>query len=120
VQASFDTWLSADCGDGATPGVVIVDDGPVDDSPIDCAIREDNENQRNANVFLFRDDEWPHMGADDALALTTVSYNRENGEIYSADVEINAATAKFTTTDAEEDVVDDLQSVLTHECGHFL
>jgi hypothetical protein len=115
VQAAFDTWLTADCGDGATPGVVIADFGPAH-----CAVHQYNDDQENANVFLFRDDEWPHKGADNALAMTTVTYNPETGEIYDADVEINALGADFTTTDAEEDVRDDLLSVLTHECGHFL
>jgi hypothetical protein len=115
VQASFDTWLNADCGDGATPGVVIADYGPVS-----CDIPQYNDDQGNANVFLFREDEWPHVGADNALALTTVSYDPETGLIYDADVEINAVGGHFTTTDAREDVRDDLLSVLTHECGHFL
>jgi hypothetical protein len=115
IVASFDAWINADCGDGATPGVTIADY-----SPSNCATAEYNQDQGNANVFMFRDEAWPYRGAEDTLALTTITYNTENAQIYDADVEINSAEADFTTTDVEEDIRDDLQSVLTHECGHFL
>lgn len=115
VQASFDAWLNADCGSGATPSFVVADF-----SPADCGAAEYNQDGGNANVFLFRDEEWPYKGAEDTLALTTITYNTENAQIYDADVEINSAEATFTVTDVQEDIRDDLQSVLTHECGHFL
>jgi hypothetical protein len=115
VRAAFDAWLNADCGDGATPSFVLADF-----SPADCAMAEYNQDGGNANVFLFRDDKWPYKNSDDTLALTTITYNTENAQIYDADVEINSAEASFTTTDVPEDIRDDLQSVLTHECGHFL
>jgi MYXO-CTERM domain-containing protein len=115
IQASFDAWLSVDCGDGAIPGVMIADY-----SPANCSVAEYNQDQGNANIFMFRDGEWPYYGAEDTLALTTITYNTENAQIYDADVEINSADASFTTTDVAEDMLDDLQSVLTHECGHFL
>ncbi len=115
IQAAFSAWTSADCGEDATPGVLIADY-----SPASCSIAEYNQDQGNANVFLFRDKDWPYQGAEDTLALTTITYNTENAQIYDADVEINSADADFTTTDVEEDIRDDLQSVLTHEVGHFL
>jgi MYXO-CTERM domain-containing protein len=115
INTAFSTWMSADCGSGATPGFVMSDYGAVE-----CRRIQYNQNHGNANVFLFRDDAWPHKGAENALALTTVTYNTENGQIYDADVEINAVSTTFTTTDVAEDVRDDLLAVLTHEAGHFL
>jgi hypothetical protein len=113
VSAAFDTWLSADCGDGATPGVGIADKGV-----IDCRKAEYNQDQGNANVILFRDDDWPYVNSVDALALTTLTYNVRNGEIYDADIEINSFEAQLTVTDS--DVYDDFPSIITHEVGHFL
>jgi len=113
VQQAFETWMSADCGGGSTPSV------RVDDlSPVVCNKPEYNSDQGNANVFMFRDKDWPHEDTFDTLALTTITYNRENAQIFDADVEINSFAAHFTTSD---DVVqDDLLAVLTHETGHFL
>jgi MYXO-CTERM domain-containing protein len=52
------------------------------------------------------------------LAITTLSINVDTGDIYGVDVELNSALADFTTTD--EDVGIDLESIVTHEAGHFL
>jgi len=115
VQQAFVTWMSADCGDGYTPAL------RVDDfSPASCNHPEYNTDQGNANVFMFRDNDWPHTAAEDTLALTTITYNRENAQIFDADVEINSYIARFTTTDDPSEARDDLLSVLTHETGHFL
>jgi len=115
VQAGFDTWMAADCGDGA-PSFRVVDQGE-----IACAGIEYNQNAPNANVILFRDDEWPYQNlGGHALALTTVTFSVETGEIYDADIELNSAETLFTTSDNPDEIVSDLASVLTHEIGHFL
>ena len=115
ILRAFDAWQTADCGSGATPSFAIKDF-----SPAVCARAEYNQDSGNANIFMFRDGNWPYVGAEDTLALTTITYNTENAEIYDADVEINSADAVFTFADNEDETVDDLQAVLTHECGHFL
>ena len=113
IEQAFLTWMSADCGDGSTPSL------RVDDlSPVVCDRPEYNSDQGNANVFMFRDNDWPHEDTFDTLALTTITYNRENAQIFDADVEINSFAAHFTTSD--DLVQDDLLAVLTHETGHFL
>jgi MYXO-CTERM domain-containing protein len=115
VRQAFDTWMAADCGGGATPAL------RVDDlSPAVCDQAEYNSDQGNANVFMFRDESWPHQNSVDTLALTTITYNRENAQIFDADVEINSYQGDFTTTDDANGAKDDLLSVLTHETGHFL
>jgi hypothetical protein len=115
VAAAFDAWQTVDCGDGATPSFAIKDY-----SPATCNKAEYNQDSGNANIFMFRDNDWPYTHADDTLALTTITYNTENAQIYDADVEINSWQATFTFADNADDTQDDLQAVLTHECGHFL
>jgi Matrixin len=116
ISTAFQTWLEADCdGSGSTPSFAIADY-----SPANCDHIEYNKDQANANIFLFRDGSWPYAGQEDTLALTTITYNTENAQIYDADVEINSAEATFTFSDEASGTVDDLLSVLTHECGHFL
>ncbi len=115
IEKAFEAWLNVDCGGGAIPSFGVADFGPAV-----CDHIEYNKDQPNANVFLFRDGSWPYAGQEDTLALTTITYNTENAQIYDADVEINSAQARFTFADDSAGTVDDLQAVLTHECGHFL
>jgi hypothetical protein len=113
VVEGFETWLFADCGGGLTPSVSVKDYGK-----IECSERQYNADQGNANVFMYRDDGWPYENAEDTLALTTITYNKDTSEIYDADVEINSFDAELTVSDTT--VVADLSSILTHEIGHFL
>jgi hypothetical protein len=116
IQMGFDAWAAADCGGGETPSFRSDDRGE-----ITCERIEYNQNAPNANVFLFRDDEWPYTNlGGHALALTTITFSVETGEIYDADVEFNSHQATFTTSDDPLEVVSDLQSVATHEIGHVL
>lgn len=110
---AFETWMEADCGGGAHPRVAVSNAGSVV-----CDLHEYNQQKSNANIIVYRDEEWPHPGSAHTLALTTVTYNLDNGEIYDADMELNSADHDFTTGDTE--VRFDLLSIATHETGHFL
>lgn len=110
---AFQTWMDADCGGGAHPRIEVVDLGPVE-----CHAHEYNQKAANANIILFQDEVWPHPGAGSTLALTTVTYSVDSGEIYDADMELNSANTQFTTGDTS--VGYDLPSIATHETGHFL
>ncbi len=112
VETAFVTWISADCGGGAQPSISIEKAGA-----INCDQIEYNKKGPNANVFMFRDDDWPHENTLDALALTTISFDPETGQIYDVDVEVNSFQAMLTTNEASP--MDDLQSIITHEVGHF-
>ena len=68
---------------------------------------------------MFRDDSWPYANAIDTLALTTLIFNADNGEIYDADVEVNTAQSPMSVGHIGPDDVD-FRSVITHEIGHFL
>ena len=113
VVAGFAQWLNADCG-GAKPSLEITDYGPVD-----CGQAEYNQDAPNANVIMFRDDHWPYENAIDTLALTTLIFNADTGEIYDADIEVNTVQSSMATHDVGPGDID-FHSVMTHELGHFL
>lgn len=119
VRTSFDNWQNVDCGGGRHPNMTI------ETYPqVECAEARYNQKGPNQNVWLFRDDEWPHVGdGDRTIALTLVSFNPKTGEIYDVDVEINAVQRDFvleSPTGTETGEVDDLYSVVQHESGHVL
>lgn len=112
-REAFTTWTSAPCKDGGSPRIAI-EEFP----PSTCTKHEYNKTDGNTNNIVFRDDRWPYEGSSNTLALTTVTYNLDDGKIYDADMELNSADLTFTTGD--KDVEFDLLSVITHEVGHFL
>ncbi len=117
VLDAFSTWTNADCGE-STPSIEVFDFGEVT-----CDRVEYNQRAGNANIVVFRSLAWPHfseegVGSADTIALTTVTYDVEKGDLFDADIEVNEAENRFTTSDTEVDV--DLRSVMTHEVGHFL
>jgi len=72
------------------------------------------------SVVMFDDDAWPHQAPKTTLALTTVSYDTKTGELLDADLEVNTANVKLSTTDTVPATGYDFQSIVTHESGHFL
>jgi Matrixin len=117
LTQAFATWQQLACG-GGMPSIQVFDFGSVS-----CNKTEYNQQAGNANILIFRDDEWPHdISGDntDVLALTTVTYDTVTGDIYDADIEVNTFDFTFTTGDSPGPDDYDLLSVLTHETGHFL
>lgn len=108
VTASFQAWQDIPCSDlsfvyqGAQPGL------RAGMSP----------NGGNQNVVTRVDSGWRHDRA--AIAVTTTTFDWRNGQLYDADIEINAQV--FTFVDATQSCGNqmDLQNVLTHEVGHLL
>jgi len=121
AAGAFAAWSSASCP--GAPSIKGQDLGPVTCG--DTAFNVDGPNQ---NVIVFRDSGWPHKTAEQirlnqaspTVALTTVSFNRDTGEILDADIELNTADHKITVTETPGTGVFDLESVLTHEGGHFI
>lgn len=68
------------------------------------------------NVIVFRDKWWPYDPS--RLAQTTVTVDKETGEIVDADIQLNAVHFQWSLGDA--DVLADVQAVVTHELGHAL
>jgi hypothetical protein len=116
ADRAFGAWQDVRCpGTDAHPSIVASDSY----GPVFCARHEYSQTQGNANVIVFRDDVWPYDMVRNALALTTVTYNRLTGDIYDADMEINGL-ADLTTAEAISPDRFDLASIMTHEAGHFL
>jgi len=116
ISQAFETWLTTTCGDG----IPSLEASPTE--PVQCSKQEYNLDGPNANVWMFRDDSWPYeeegFSSSDTLGLTTVTFNPDTGEIYDADVEINANDNRITVGD--DRVENDLVSIATHETGHVL
>jgi hypothetical protein len=112
AHRAFGAWQNALCpGTQDHPSLTFFDLGPVA-----CDQHEYNQDQSNANIIMFRDDAWPYTNSANTLALTTVTFNVDDGEIYDADMEVNGTVPLTTSLPAQYD----LQSIMTHEAGHFL
>lgn len=114
VTQAFAAWQQADCGGGLTPRMEVHNLGRVE-----CDRPEYNQSGGNANLVIFRGGDWPYIGLGRTLALTTVTFSIDDGEIYDTDLEVNASDdLALTTTDVA--VQYDVLSILTHEAGHML
>jgi MYXO-CTERM domain-containing protein len=116
ISASYRTWRSVECA-GRAPSFEIWDLG-APFGGIECDEPEFNQSEPNANVWIFRDDDWPYAGGSSTLALTTITFEVPTGAILDADVEVNTFTINITVGDRVID--NDLLSIATHETGHFL
>lgn len=70
---------------------------------------------------------WEHASA--LLGTTVVTYDVETGQVFDADIELNAADNTMTTVDSpicqpgavsQRCVATDIQNTVTHEVGHLL
>jgi MYXO-CTERM domain-containing protein len=121
---SFSKWTGTVC-DGSTGARVSID--VRDLGPVSCDEVNYNSDQPNQHVIIFRDNGFEDgvtvsTGAPasaNTLGLTTVTFNPDTGELYDADIEINSSTPLATGQTVTAGSYD-LQSILTHEAGHFL
>jgi len=114
MRKTFQAWTEVQCPSGGNATITFEERGP-----ILLKKSEYNKDGRNVNVILFQDDDWKYRGIDGTLAKTSVTYNDETGEIYDADIEVNAANNTVTLPESKK-VEYDLQAILTHEVGHFI
>jgi hypothetical protein len=119
IQGAFEQWMHADCGNGTHPSFDMWDLGAPFGGII-CNEPEFNSTKPNANVWIFRDQDWPYEGQNSTLALTSTIFEKSTGALLDADVEINSYNNVLTTTSVSSEVNKDLASIVTHEAGHFL
>lgn len=119
---AFAKWTSIDCpGAPASSGSSRVSIDVRDLGPVQCNQVQYNQDQGNQHVILFRDDTWPHDDQSNTLGLTTITFDPDTGEIYDADMEINATVPLSADPNAATPMGGyDLLSIVTHESGHFL
>jgi len=119
ITRAFTKWTSASCAtDGTSQSRASIDVRDI--GPVECGVVQYNQDFGNQHVIVFRDDTWPHNDVNNTLALTTVTFNPDTGEIYDADMEINTFQQKVTLTDPVPLDGYDFASIVTHETGHFL
>lgn len=115
IDEAFSTWVGSTCPDtGMGPGISVANLGAVT-----CSEVRYNPDGPNQNLIVFRDDHWPYSDKYNTLGLTTVTFNADTGEIYDADMEINASERNLSIGDEVPPRGFDLASVITHEAGHF-
>jgi hypothetical protein len=92
VAEAFAEWARHDCTEGgATCGTGKASIVARDIGEVDCDQVEHTQGGTNANIVMFRDGIWPHEGT--ALALTTVTFKVDGGEIFDVDMEVQSNPA---------------------------
>jgi MYXO-CTERM domain-containing protein len=130
ADLAFGAWNDTQCA-GQPAGIEAYDDGPssVPDGATGDALAEwaycAESNACAAtthDAIVFDDDAWPYNDPVNTLALTTVTYGVDDGQIFEAYTEVNSAEHQLTTTEPPpaSGATYDLQAILTHEAGHFL
>ncbi|MFO0663229.1 MAG: matrixin family metalloprotease [Polyangiaceae bacterium] len=112
---AFGSWNGVICPDGGESAFYLVPGPETDESEV--LFNEGSKN--NINVIFFRENGWPYKGIDGTLATTSVSFDVNTGEIWDADIAINAAFNQLTTTTTGKKHFD-VESIVVHEVGHFV
>jgi MYXO-CTERM domain-containing protein len=124
IAAAFAKWSAAPCSSTDTtkhPSITVHDKGTVNNASTDCGLVQcDPTVHDTEHVVVFRDDAWPHNDPGNTLALTTVTFGVNSGEIFDADMEINTFNKTISTAAQAPAGAYDLETVVTHEAGHFL
>ena len=115
AEAAFRTWETSTCGSGKTPTI----DAQFFSETSRTALGYDTtKGAKNASAIVFWDDKWPNSSKNEVI-LTTLTFNKETGEILDADMEVNTAEIDFSLEDPVPANGTDMASALAHEVGHF-
>src|ERR1019366_1852846 len=117
LAAAFAQWTSTVCP-GAGGGRVSIDVSDL--GPVSCDLVQYSSDQGNPHVIVFHDDVWPHDDSANTLGLTTITFDKDSGEIYDADMEINSTPSVELSLGDPPPMGFDFQSIIQHETGHFL
>jgi hypothetical protein len=117
--AAFKTWADVDC-DGRQPFSVQQFSGTTTTSKAEFLYDVVNE-----SVIVARTgDEWMNLPDHDAnaLALTLIWHDKNTGQIFDVDMELNTGAGNFNDCVARlcSTSMIDLQNTVTHEGGHLL
>jgi hypothetical protein len=120
LQEGFGAWSDASCPQGGTPELSSARQGLIACNQVEFSCMAGDQ---NSNLVVFRDrfDRSSSSLQPGVIALTTVTANLVNGEIFDADIEINSRDEDFyiDTPGASGDSRN-LRGVINHELGHLL
>lgn len=115
VSSSFDTWNVVN---GAYFEVYYAGSTAQFGAAYDCKVSLDD----NENVVSYVTDWSSSLAGSDVVALTSVVYALDDGEILDADIRMNGE--HFNWEEIKDVSYDlqrvDVQNIMTHEVGHFL
>ncbi|MDB4937749.1 MAG: hypothetical protein JWP87_4721, partial [Labilithrix sp.] len=113
LARAFGAWSAANAS--CIPGFTAIELAPTTETKI----VDYKTGERGQNVVGVVDGPWPHADGTETLALATLTFNADSGEIYDADLEIRSDVAwSFSAVPAADGY--DFDAVMTHEAGHFL
>lgn len=114
LARAFATWTAPN--PKCTPGISAIELAGVDDQEIVGY----NTGERGRNVVGVAPT-WKYQGGSETLALATLTFNADSGEVFDVDLEVNGTIPwSFSETPPTVEGQHDLQTVLTHEVGHVL
>jgi MYXO-CTERM domain-containing protein len=125
-ESSFAAWNQAACSaTDATkhPSVSFQLLSPTTAAFIPCEAGDEPCEQAQADgphQIVFRDTDWAYDDSANTIALTTVSYDIDTGEILASNMEINTFEHVISTADPPPDNAISLAAIATHEAGHFI
>jgi hypothetical protein len=112
VEAAFAVWDEVDCSYIRL----------IKTAPGHCMDIGLHRSHSNANRVFFRSSGWIDPDApwrlEEQIALTSVFFDEDTGEILDVDVEVNAEFFELTTRLADPRT--DIQNALAHEVGHLV
>ena len=120
AERAFDAWRNVTCPGDMPPSITAKQAF----GATSCSQADFSYTGANANIIAFRDTDWSSEDSEDSLGATSLSFDPGTGEILDADIEINSTPAIKLWSAPDDAIPDDtwydLQSILTHEAGHFL
>ncbi len=118
ISAAFTRWTGTTCPTNGT-GRSRVSIDVRDLGPVACNKIDKEGGSPRQNVVIFKDERWSY--GPQVLGLTTVTFDKENGELFGADMEINIQDMQpLGLRDPVPAGTYDFLAVVTHEAGHFL
>jgi hypothetical protein len=117
-ELAFGVWNDIVCP-GGRPSIQAFDDGPITQVPQSGCSSSAGCDAAVNDYIIFDDAAWPHDDPANALGLTTVTFGVDDGRIFAAYTEINTAQKTIVAQEPAPPGAYDLQSILTHEAGHF-
>jgi Matrixin len=122
--AAFSAWTQASCSTvdpTQHPALSFEVLPPSDATFVPCSTQACEQAQSvGPHQIIFRDEGWEYDDPANELALTTVTFAVDSGDILSANMEINSSNHVLSIVDPPPAGAYSLQMIAKHEAGHFV